>query len=105
MARIENNKIEIIGLAQQYVREEIAQSSRALKQARNLIAQLKELGTFDQTQLDKLKTDLKNDVKEHTKNGLRMYRWMLAKNNITPPAAFTDAEVDGMDINIRTHEE
>lgn len=39
------------------------------------------------------------------KNLVRMIRWYMTKYNITIPIAFTDAQVDAIDPDIRTHEE
>ena len=54
---------------------------------------------------DKVKSDLIDNVKGHTKNQVQMLRWFFVKENITIPPAFTDAQVDAIWSDIRTHDE
>ncbi len=107
MARVNNTPRIIARNALQYVNDQIALVDKNLLDAEELIDRIETEPTnkFTQTKIDAFKTQLMNQAKTANSNAVAMYRWILSEFNITIPAALTDAQVDIIDVEIRTHEE
>jgi len=104
MARIANNNRTITTRALGYVENQIHQINRALQRADELDTELAG-GNFTTANKNAFKTKLRDDAKTHNQNAVKMYRWLLDEMSIPTPTAYTDAEVDGIDKEIRTFDD
>ena len=88
--------------AQRYIEDQINKSNNALRNSEREVKRLTNEGIFSATDINAYKQKLINDAKDATKNAIGMYRWLLSELNISPiPRAFTDADVDAIDPEIR----
>ena len=105
MTRIDNTNREIQRASLDYIEREIRQALHDMKDADDEVTKLQNDGSFTAANITKFKNNKINSAKAHNQNAVSMYRWLLDEFNISIPAAFTDAEVDGKNLDIRTHEE
>lgn len=105
MARKANTTKDLVLNAQAYIERQIHISNKALTDSERLIKELENAGNFTQSNIDSFKADKIQEAKDASRNAVKMFRWMLGKLSITTPTAFTDAQVDAEDENIRTVEE
>ena len=107
MARISNTPREIARLSLAYIQNKINEVNNNLKDTEELIGRIQTEPTtaFTTSRINAFKTQLMNQAKTANSEAVSMYRWLLAEFNITIPSAFTDAQVDAINIDIRTHSE
>ena len=102
MTLIPNSTRVIVHEAQRYIEDQIQISNNKITQSETTINKLTQEGIFSTADINSYKSKLITDAKEATKNAISMYRWLLKKLNIAPvPPAFTDAQVDEIDPEIR----
>ena len=106
MARINNTQRQIAINALAYIQDKINEVNKNLMDADDLISRIEsEPNTsFTQANIDDFKTQLMNQAKTANSEAVQMYRWVLTEFSIIIPDAFTDAEVDAISEDIRTHE-
>ena len=96
MARIANTKKEIVLTINIEIQKRIRAANAKLQDELNIE------GKFNTAYIDSLDNSAKTDMKE----AVQLFRWLIENEfGLTPPSAFTDAEIDIINIEIRTHEE
>ena len=96
MARIANNKRQLVLKALAVIENDIHSANGKLKDEQNID------NKFDSTYVAGLDTGAKNDVK----HAVQVFRWLIeVEFGLTPPPAFDDTDIDGIDPDIRTHDD
>jgi len=105
MARLPNTTRFLVREALNYVTLNFNQANANLKKI-DIFDEQTNLANFDSNQVTDFKTALRNQAKSDVRDGVKMLRWMFTELGITTiPTAYTDAQVDAIDENIRTHDE
>ncbi len=105
MARINNNMRTIARNAMAYMENQIHTANKRLKMVDEFDRD-NPGHTFTTANVTTYKNKLKQDAKASVQNTTKMIRWLFSEFNITTiPSAYTDAEVDAIDADIRTHED
>lgn len=107
MARVANPPRTIARNALGYIENKIHEVNKNLKDADDLITRLQNepTTTFTQANIDAFKTQLMDQAKTANSEAVKMYRWVLGEFSIPIPTAYTDAQVDAIDEDIRTFED
>ena len=105
MTRVENSLAILARNSLEYIDREIDRAVTNLIEADELVRKLTLTGGFDAANITSFKTNRIDKAKEANKNALKMYRWLIGEMSITIPSAYTDAQVDAIDPEIRTHDE
>lgn len=96
MARVANPKRILVRNALAYIEQKIHEANQ------KLVDELNQEGKFSTAYVSGTDASAKTNVGESVK----MFRWLLGYLNISPiPTAYTDAQVDAIDINIRTFDD
>jgi len=98
MAIIPQKTVKKVILALQYINDQNAKANISFGQA-EIADEL--LIDFTQAKIDDRKTRLKSEGANETKKSVQMFRWLLTDLGVAIPAAFTDAEVDAINSEIR----
>ncbi len=96
MARVDNPKHEIAGGAVSYIRNQLRDGVNDFQHELDLNTRFSAayIGSRD------------GSAKTHIDNAIRMLRWIYETEfGLSPPVPFTDGDVDGININIRTFED
>ena len=105
MARIEYKTKQLIKNGVREITRRFDLVQQGLQELDDFTAKYGHIG-FDSAKITALKTEIKTKGKDNFEDGLRFALWIAGKvQGITVPAAFTDAEVDALDKNIRTFDE
>ena len=96
MARVANAKDVIANGAVSYIMNELNAALEDFHEELNL-----------ESKLDATYVSARDgSAKTHADNGIRMLRWLYEiEFGLTPPTPLNDAEVDAIDIDIRTFED
>lgn len=107
MARIANTPREIARNALAHVENCIHQVNDHLREADEGIQRLTDEPTtsFVQGNIDAYKTQLEALAATKNTDAVATYRWIMDEFSLTVPAAYTDAEIDAIDPDIRTHDD
>lgn len=96
MVRVKNNKRILVREALGYIEQEIHGANNDLRE---------ELDTDNKLDVT-YKTGRDASAKTHVKNAIKMFRWLVeVEFSLTVPNAYTNAEVDAIDIDIRTFDD
>lgn len=96
MTRVTNTKTNLASIAISYITSELNTAREDFIEEENRDAKL------DATYV----SARDGSAKTHVDNAIRLMRWMYeVEFGLTPPAPYTDAEVDLLDVNIRTFED
>jgi len=96
MARLPRIKIETVSRALRYVTDKLNDANEKL--AEELDPQSKLDATY--------KGNLDGGANADARDAIKMIRWLVEDNlGLTPPAAYTEAEVDAIDAEIRTFDD
>lgn len=96
MARVANTKRNIVIKSMAEVENRIHSANNKLRE------ELDPENKLNTTYKDGLDQGAKDDLKE----AVQIFRWLIEDEfSLTPPAAFTDTDIDNLDLDIRTHEE
>ncbi len=106
MTRIDNNLKTRIRLANDYVKSKTFLVDRALQKLDDVQNELATEG-FTTANINAYKQRIRQKGLDELMKGIQMYQWILATDQLNQslPTAFTDAEVDTENEEIRTHEE
>ena len=105
MARVTNSIKQTVLKANEYSTEQLNLTDSKIRESEELIKKIEDEGNFNQTNIIAYKKQLIQEAKKEKKNQNKMERWLLGFLNVTTPTAFTDAEIDAIDPEIRTVEE
>jgi len=104
MARVPNTMRDIAGEALEYIEDRFTDAKQLLEKIDGLNGQLKG-ANFDPALVTTFKATLREDSKTNVVNATKMLRWLFTTFNITTiPPAFSDADVDAINADIRTTE-
>jgi len=95
MARIPQDKVGTIARATRYVTDKFRDMNEKFAEENEADAR------FKTTYLSGLDADGKTDGAD----AVKMLRWLLGNLSVTIPAAYTDAEVDAINPDIRTKDD
>ena len=105
MARVANSLPILARTSLDYIAQKIDKAIVNLDEAEHLVRKLTLTAAFDTANITTFKNERIEKAKEANKDALKMYRWLIGKLSITIPTAYTDAQVDAIDTEIRTHDE
>jgi len=96
MVRVARSKIGTVSRSLRYVTDKLNDANDKL--AEELDPQSKLDATY--------KGALDGGANADARDAIKMIRWLVEDNlSLTPPAAYTEAEVDAIDADIRTEEQ
>jgi len=104
MARVANTLARLAINSLDYINGQISISITSLGDADDLVRKLTDAGNFTPANITAFKNDKIQEAKDANTNALKMYRWLIGELSVTIPSAYTNAQVDGIDPDIRTHE-
>ena len=104
MARVENTVRQIASNGLDKVGNLLRQVNDTLEEIDNFDEKYRHIG-FQTAKVNQLKNELRTRAKDAYEEHFKWSKWVADKvPNITEPSAYTDAEVDAIDPDIRTHE-
>jgi len=96
MARVDNTKTNLAGMAISYITDELNTAREDFIEEENRDSK------FSTTHV----SGRDSSAKTHADNAVKMLRWLYEiEFALTPPTPLTDAEVDAIDVNIRTFDD
>ena len=98
MALIPQTKLKKIIASLKYINDQNSQTIERIAQADESDDLLID---FTQAKIDVRKTRLTTEANVEAAKAVQMFRWLLGDLGVAIPAAFTDAEVDAIDPEIR----
>ena len=105
MARIENTKKELVRRGLDMIENLLGQVNNVFEEIDDFDSKYNHIG-FQAAKVIQLKQELRLVAKNAYEEHFKWSKWVADKvQGIVEPDAYTDAEVDAIDPNIRTHEE
>ena len=107
MARVANDRRTIARNSMAHTEGGIHANNTHLKEGDSGISRLKTEPTnaFDARKVDDYQTQLNTEGAREISKACQMLLWYIGDLGIPVPTAYTDAEVDAIDPDIRTHED
>ncbi len=105
MARVANTLPVLAKNSLEYIVQQIDQAIGSLSDAEDLVRKLTIAGNFSTANITAFKNDKIQAAKDSNTNALKMYRWLITELSLTLQTAYSDAQVDLIDPEIRTHEQ
>ncbi len=107
MARVANDKKTLTKGTLNYVSKQINTTNQHLVENDEGIQRLRDEPDvkFDTVTTDDYQKQLENLADTSSSEAVQMYLWYLNDQSIATPTAYTDAEVDAIDPNIRTSDD